>query len=134
VDTERFPLNLAALAVFFASVTNAHAHMHLCFDGQQPPVTIHGAQADVHYGDEHLGNQHESDQQNCHGDLDLDLDTDGLAKSFKPDLPAIAPHNACALAISTLVVVAPITSAGDATGTDPPHTRPPPRAPPSILL
>ena len=102
--------------------------------GRQPPVTIHGAQADVHYGDEHHGNQHESDQQNCHGDLDLDLDTDGLAKSFKPDLPAIAPHNACALAISTLVVVAPITSAGDATGTDPPHTRPPPRAPPSILL
>jgi hypothetical protein len=126
----------AGLAVLFASVSNAHAHIHLCFDGQQPPVTIHGAQdADhAHYGHEHHSNEHESDEQNCHGDLDLDLDADGLAKSFKPDLSAILSPNPCVVAISALAIAAPITSEGNASGTDPPHTRPPSRAPPTILL
>jgi hypothetical protein len=128
---KRAPLTLAALAVFFASVTNAHAHIHLCFDGEQPPVTIHGADVTDH---SHFGDLQHDDEPSCHDDVDLDLDADGLAKSFKPDLPAVVPQNASAVAVGALASTAPITDAGDTTGTDPPHTRPPSRAPPSILL
>ena len=32
---------IAAAAVLFAGLTNAHAHVHFCFDGQEPPTAIH---------------------------------------------------------------------------------------------
>jgi hypothetical protein len=75
---------LAGLAVLFAGLTNAHSHVHYCFDGQEPPAAVHLADnADHHH--EIPGH----DDGTGHDDLDLDVPNQALAKACKHDLPAI---------------------------------------------
>jgi hypothetical protein len=78
---KRWPLVLAAWTVLFAGLTNAHAHVHLCFHGQGLPAAAHvlddGHQAHEHT--EHAGG-HED-----HDDLDVDVPHPALAKSIKYD-------------------------------------------------
>jgi hypothetical protein len=77
---------LAALAVLFAGVTNAHSHIHYCFDGQEPPAAVHLVDSSDH---EHELPGHHSDDGTEHDDLDLDVPNQALAKAVKHDLPAI---------------------------------------------
>jgi hypothetical protein len=124
MSRNRWPITLAALAVLFAGLTNAHAHVHLCFDGREPPASIHGA----HDGNVH----HEHEQKGDHDDLDIDLDEQALAKAFKLELPAItapAIHVFAATEPSTSVSIA---DPGDRPSTDPPFSRPYLRAPPKL--
>ncbi|TXH04486.1 MAG: hypothetical protein E6R07_07415 [Nevskiaceae bacterium] len=58
------------------------AHLHLCFDGQEPSASIHLADA----GD--LGEH--SEWGVPHKDANIDLGNDGLAKLPKLDLPLLA--------------------------------------------
>jgi hypothetical protein len=125
VDIRRYSIKLAALAVLFASVTNAHAHVHLCFDGQEPPATIHGSHDS--------GVAHHGDEQGNHDDLDIDLRDEGVAKSFKPDLPAVTAAYFFVLPATAYVDEPPIPEPGSPRGPDPPHTRPLLRAPPLTL-
>jgi hypothetical protein len=125
VNNRRYTLKLAALAVLFASITNAHAHVHLCFDGQEAPASVHTG----HDG----GQAHHGDEQGNHDDVDVDLRGDGVAKSFKPDLPAITPSIVFVLP-AVVDVAEPLTlEPGTRRGPDPPHTRPLLRAPPLTL-
>jgi hypothetical protein len=91
---------LAALAVLFAGVTNAHSHIHYCFDGQEPPAAVHLVDVTDHHHDvpghshEARGHSHDApghaDDDADHDDLDLDLPNQvSLAKVIKYDLPAI---------------------------------------------
>jgi hypothetical protein len=116
---------VAALAVLFASLTNAHAHVHLCLDGQDLPASVHG----VHDGD----HAHHGEEQGSHDDLDVDLRDQGLAKSYKPDLPALTLAVGWLLPAGIDVAAHPNPDPGAARGTDPPHTRPFLRAPPTLL-
>jgi len=81
----------AALAVLFAGVTNAHSHVHYCFDGQEPPAAVHIVDvADHHHdtpGHSHEAPGHSDDAD--HDDLDVDLPNQALAKAVKYDLPSI---------------------------------------------
>ena len=89
---------LAALAVLFAGVTNAHSHVHYCFDGQEPPAAVHLVDVTNHHHDApghshdapgHVHDAEHSDDAH-HEDLDLDLPNQAsLAKAVKYDLPAI---------------------------------------------
>ncbi len=74
----------AALAVLFAGLTNAHGHVHYCFDGQEPPAAVHLADSTDH---DHELPGHGGGTE--HDDLDLDLPNQALAKAVKHDLPAI---------------------------------------------
>jgi hypothetical protein len=78
---------LAALAVLFAGLTNAHSHVHYCFDGQEPPASVHLVDATDH--DHELPGHSDG---TGHDDLDLDVPNQALAKAVKYDLPAITPH------------------------------------------
>lgn len=122
---------LTSLALLFGGLTNVHAHIHYCFDGQEPPAAVHLSDG-VDHAHEHPGHQandpagHEDD----HDDLDLDLPNQALAKVFKYDQPAIvplptwhAPIHAAATAALSPHVLAPHAP-------DPPHTQPPSRGPP----
>jgi hypothetical protein len=75
----------AGLAVLFAGLTNAHSHVHYCFDGQEPPAAVHLADSTDH--DHELPGHHGGGDE--HDDLDLDVPNQALAKAVKHDLPAI---------------------------------------------
>lgn len=116
---------LVGLAVLFAGLTNAHSHVHYCFDGQEPPAAVHLVDGTDH---EHEIPGHHDDGGE-HDDLDLDVPNQALAKSCKHDLPAIvalawaAPLESLpggALAVGVDIPPAP----------DPHYTLPPSRAPP----
>jgi hypothetical protein len=82
---------VAALAVLVAGITNAHAHVHLCFDGHDPPAAVYLADGSDH--------DHGLDEDiACSGDIDVDLQNQVLAKTVKHDLLAIEPLIVWALA------------------------------------
>jgi hypothetical protein len=78
---------LAAVALLFAGLTNAHSHVHYCFDGQEPPAAVHLADGTDH--DHELPGHSDGSE---HDDLDVDLPNEALAKAVKYDLPAITAH------------------------------------------
>jgi hypothetical protein len=75
---------LAGLAVLFAGLTNAHSHVHYCFDGQEPPAAVHLVDSTDH--EHEMPGQHGADDE--HDDLDLDVPNQALSKAVKHDLPA----------------------------------------------
>ena len=75
----------AALAVLFAGLTNAHAHVHYCFDGREPPAAVHLVDSMDH--DHEVPGHSDGDE---HDDLDVDVSNQALAKACKHDLPAIS--------------------------------------------
>jgi hypothetical protein len=121
---KRWPAVYAALALFLTGVTNAHAHVHLCFDGQEPPASIHGA---------HDGNVHHEHEQDDHDDLDIDLEDQAVAKAFKLELPAITAAATHVLALTTPRAIVSVADSDDRPSTDPPFSRPYLRAPPRNL-
>ncbi|HOY22372.1 MAG TPA: hypothetical protein PK002_04425 [Cellvibrio sp.] len=72
-------LAFAALVIWLITSWSG-AHGHLCFDGQEPPVSVH-----MHTLGEHT--DHAVDEQ--HVDADVDLSQPFLAKLTKIDLPLL---------------------------------------------
>lgn len=70
-------VSLIALAIWLVTSMSG-AHGHLCFDGQEPPLTVHM---------EMLGNHPEHDINEKHVDADVDLNQFFLTKLVKIDLP-----------------------------------------------
>lgn len=58
-------LMLWVLALAFLTVRASDTHLHLCFDGQEPPASVHLADASVHNDEHHQAGEH-------HADKDLD--------------------------------------------------------------
>lgn len=112
------------ISLAFLLASAGHAHIHLCFDGQEPPADVHALHSD------HLG--HHPGDREAHDDLDVDLLDDALAKNLKFDLPWMA-----ALAVGFLIIEPPSVSfalpeLGDRPIAQPPRfLRPPLRAPPA---
>jgi hypothetical protein len=115
---------VAALGVLLAGITNAHAHIHLCFDGHEPPAALHLA------GDTDHDKSHERDDPDCSGDVDVDLQNQAVAKTVKHDLLGIDTPVSWTLALDG-VVAAPLAALAESPRHPPPlFTRPPLRAPP----
>lgn len=85
---------LVLLGVALPPVCLAGAHLHLCFDGLERPVTVHP----VADGGDHVGH-HGSDEE--HSDSDLDLE---ISVTRAGDKSTAAPA-------AVLVVARPSTSA-----------------------
>jgi hypothetical protein len=128
MSPRRWPTVLGTLAVLFAGVTGAHAHVHLCFEGQEPPASIHGA----HGGHDHHSLEDDRDHDD-HDDIDVDLEEPVLVKAFKPDHSLIA---SALISLAPLVGHAAVAAiGGPGKGPDPPipFVRPLLRAPPRNL-
>lgn len=89
---------IAAAAVLFAGLTNAHAHVHVCLDGQEASTAIHIADSfdphgpvdhDGHH--DHAADHHDTGTDGHHDDRDVDIPNSAVAKGVKYDLVAIAP-------------------------------------------
>jgi hypothetical protein len=76
---------LAGFALLFAGLTNAHSHVHYCFDGSEPAAAVHLVDSTAHH---HEAPGHPDDGIE-HVDLDVDVPNQALAKAVKHDLPAI---------------------------------------------
>ena len=76
---------LAGFALLFAGLTNAHSHVHYCFDGSEPAAAVHLVDSTAHHHEE----PGHSDDGIEHDDLDVDVPNQALAKAVKYDLPAI---------------------------------------------
>ena len=73
-------LALACLTLLFMQMGGAH--LHLCFDGKEPPASLHLADSD-HHADHH-GGHHAAGE--AHSDLDVPLAGDALTKPGKLNL------------------------------------------------
>ncbi|HUQ52578.1 MAG TPA: hypothetical protein VM692_10175 [Gammaproteobacteria bacterium] len=116
---------LTGVAWLFAALTNAHGHIHFCFDGKEPPAAVHLTDSSDH--DHELPGH---DASGDHDDLDVDLPNQALAKACKHDLAVIAP-----VLVWTAGFVTPSTTTPIAADPAPPvpdtlYYRPPSRAPP----
>jgi len=120
---ERWPSALATCAFLFACLTNAHAHVHLCLDGQEPPASVHVVDGSNHMH-EHLGGKA------GHDDLDLDVPNEALAKTLKYDSPAIVATTSWTLPPEETTFAAPLPGRAPAPKPPPYFSRPPPRGPP----
>jgi hypothetical protein len=120
---QRWPSALATCAFLFACLTNAHAHVHLCLDGQELPASVHVVDASNHM-QEHLGNNQ------GHDDLDLDVPNEALAKTLKYDLPAIVATATWTLTLAESTSSEPVLGRTPPPRPPPYFTLPPPRAPP----
>ena len=78
-------LALACLTLLFMQMGGAH--LHLCFDGNEPPASVHLTDGD-HHADHH-GGHHATGE--VHSDLDVPLANDVLTKPAKLslDLPLL---------------------------------------------
>ncbi len=70
------------LALTFVGAQLMGAHLHLCFDGSEPPATLHVADTD-HHADHHTSDAHD--------DLDVSAFGEAIAKlgQLQLDLPVI---------------------------------------------
>lgn len=130
MTARRAPAILAALAVLFAGLTNAHAHLHLCLEALETPAVVHAHTG--HIGGHDYGHGHDDDEHGDHHDLDVELRDASLAKTlkFKPDLPAFDAAPVATLPLTLRAVVPPAADGHTVTGADAPFLRPPSRAPP----
>jgi hypothetical protein len=125
---------IASFAVLFAGVTNAHAHVHLCFDGQEPPASVHLSDKSGHHdsvrpSDQIAGFGHYADDED-HDDVDLDLANPALAKTFKHDVTAICPTWHKGAPIVRSVAEAPAPALDRPIASTRTYLHPPLRAPP----
>lgn len=110
---------LALLLWLMSSWTGVYGHF--CFDGQEPPVSIHLDNLNTH--DEH-------DVESAHVDMDVDLSQSVIAKLLKFD----APLPLLLISILVLLVLSQAPYFSFPRTCHPRRVigvRPPPRAPPS---
>jgi hypothetical protein len=126
---------LTAIAVLFAGLSNAHAHVHYCFDGQEPPAAVHFTDGTDHSherrGDGHHEDHAAHDTHDEHDDLDLDLPNQALAKAAKHDMPALAPTLCWAAVIARMPGTALTRQTDVPPAPHPRYTHPPLRGPPA---
>ena len=125
---------VTGFAVLFAGLSNAHAHVHYCFDGQEPPATVHLSDGPGH---EHERPGHAShddaaqhDDAADHEDLDLDLPNQALAKVVKHDQLALAPLLGWSNVIESRPTATVAQSVAAPPAEAPLYVRPPLRGPP----
>jgi hypothetical protein len=119
---------VTCLAVLFAG--QSHAHLHYCFDGQEPPVSVHFGDG-IDPGHEH--EEHHDEDDSPHDDLDVEINRgdQALAKVFKLDHPDLASFPGWSLIVAAPRISGTVASPEFPHGPDPPHVRPQVRGPPA---
>ena len=121
------PLLLWTVVFAVLAVRLADTHLHLCFDGQEAPATVHLADASVHHDLEH-------DDESAHADQDVDPFIGTVVKSNDKTQPLFA------FIVGTLLTLdllppdhgVPPLDRDTPLATDPPfYLRPPLRGPPA---
>lgn len=117
----------ACLAVLFAG--QSHAHLHYCFDGQEPPIAVHLADG-IDPSHEHQGHD---DDDSHHDDRDVELNRadQALAKSFKLDQPDLASHSGWSVVVAAPRAGSLVAWLELPRSPDPPNVRPQVRGPPA---
>lgn len=121
------PLLLWAVVLAVLTVRMTDTHLHLCFDGQEPPSTVHVADASVHH-------DQEPDDGSAHADKDVDPFIGTVAKSDDDTQPLFAFIVGTLLTIDLLPPdpAVPAVDRDVPLATDPPfYLRPPLRGPPA---
>lgn len=113
------------LCIIMLVVRSSDAHVHLCFDGQAPPVTVH-----FENDAEPVGQFLEAKLQ--HHDLDIDVGADLVSKLPKLDLPFLALLFTSFLVVAALLGKPPLAISRSARFQlkPPSYLRPPLRGPP----
>lgn len=147
----------AAAALLFTGLTNAHAHVHLCFDGSEPPATVHwslgettlqrhslehdfahahdalraAVTADTAHADVSGARHSLADQDPVteHNDVDLEVASSVIAKTVKHDALCGA-FVALQAALTPPRGAEPLRAAAELRPAEPAYRRPPARAPP----
>lgn len=126
-DPRLHPWLLTLFCVVLLMVRVDGAHLHLCFDGKEPPASFHLADFGFHYGK--TPGVDASDQ-----DADVALAGEALAKQDKSsfDLPLVllAALLLWALLQAPRRFASPLTT--PVVSTTPPFLRPPLRGPPLL--
>jgi hypothetical protein len=86
------PLLLWTVVLAVLAVRLADTHLHLCFDGQEAPASVHLADASVHHDEEH-------DDGAGHADKDIDPFIGTIVKSDDDAQPLFA------LIVGTLLTI-----------------------------
>jgi hypothetical protein len=111
------------------------AHLHLCFDGSEPPLSYHVADSGIHHEDAHdHGLTHEPAHEQSHDDRDLDVGQDLLIKKL-----AAKDLTLALITFALLLFLVSVSSGMARTAYLPPpskrlrsHLRPPLRGPPAL--
>lgn len=126
---------LAALCLALLVLRVSGAHLHLCFDGSEPPLSYHVADSGIHHaGDaEHAHAGEHAGHERSHDDRDLDVGQDLLVKQSAGKDISLALIT-CALLL--FVIARPRAVQHAAFDPPPPgsrqfHFRPPLRGPPA---
>src|SRR5689334_14340036 len=84
---------LGVLCILVVAMRTAGAHLHLCFDGSEPPASVHfDGDGLAHHDDEHANAPAEQ-----HSDVDISLIADALVKLGTVDLDLLGLHAALSL-------------------------------------
>jgi hypothetical protein len=85
--TPRFLIALLCVAVIVLRIGGAH--LHLCFDGGEPPISMHLGDSGVHHADEAASHESAGDG---HADRDVGIGADALVKkpSGSLEIPVLA--------------------------------------------
>ena len=117
-------LVLALVCATLVALRIAGAHLHLCFDGSEPPVALHVGESGGHHGEELAGF--------THSDRDVNVSGDYLSKKLGAtvDLGALCLVLALLLFIIQLRTSPPIYRLPRVARRALTHGLPPPRGPP----
>jgi hypothetical protein len=83
----------------------AGAHGHFCFDGQEPPISVHMHLDGYEVHDHHADEMHDHHPDEVHQDADIELTQSALTKLSKIDLGLIL---LAALALALLIPPTPV--------------------------
>ena len=120
------PFLLWVVVVAILAVRLTDTHLHLCFDGQEAPASVHLADASVHHDQEH-------DDGAAHADQDINPFIGTLVKSDDDSQPLFAWIVGALLTIELLPPdhAVPAFDRETPLATKPPlYLRPPLRGPP----
>jgi hypothetical protein len=124
IRASRNHLLCCLFAMMFVMVRTADAHAHFCFDGKEPPASIHIADGDVHPCEKGQSQEHK-------GDKDVKLSPDLLVKKPLPTEVWIPYVAVFVFQISAVPCCEPITAIEQTGDLRPPLFRLPPlRGPP----
>jgi hypothetical protein len=89
---------MAIIAIAIVAMPVNGAHLHLCFDGGEPPATVHSMDDGAHH--------EESGADVVHRDVDVSIASSALAKKFDQSL-----HLPGLIATALFVLRVPVTGA-----------------------
>jgi len=117
---------MAIIAIAVLAMPVNGAHLHLCFDGGEPPATVHSLEDGAHH--------EESGADIVHRDVDVSIASSALAKKFDHslDLPGLLATALVVLRVPVAGAVVPVPDRSAVLVPDPePRLLPPLRGPPA---